>query len=171
MDAEKPLECSLCQRKAKVTYKEIVNGKMQITAHCDKCPILQNKLQSESSSIPFAPRANSSSCNSCKLTFEEFIMEGKIGCSKCYDAFEKALIEELAISDAIALRDPMQYIEQKKMSLHLGKIPKITTDLERKQKIESLQTALSEAIRYEKYEEAANIRDQIQVLTENREVG
>lgn len=95
-------------------------------------------------------------------------MGSLLGCSVCYEVFEESLIEELTSSDAIALSDPAQYMHKKKMSLHMGKIPEIKSDRERRQKLESLNTALTDALSKERYEEAASIRDQIQTLVERR---
>ena len=120
---ERPLECSGCNRKAKITYKEIVGKRIQILSCCDHCPVLKQKIHSEETSafFTFQNTQEKANCPNCKLTYEEFVMGSLLGCSVCYEVFEESLIEELTSSDAIALSDPAQYMHKKKMSLHMGK--------------------------------------------------
>jgi protein arginine kinase activator len=95
-------------------------------------------------------------CPNCGLTYSEFVKDGKLGCSQCYEIFKKQikpLLERLH-----------GYSE------HSGKIPyAIRLRNNRIQQIKKIKDELKEAVSKEEYEKAAQLRDQI--IEEEKKVG
>jgi protein arginine kinase activator len=92
-------------------------------------------------------------CAHCSLTFDEFRQHGLLGCAACYEAFEGEL-------------GPLIERAQEGAASHIGKAPRRTGGApDRAQVIRALREQLSEALKAEHYERAADLRDQL------REVG
>lgn len=173
--------CDNCgKRNANVRYTQIINGNKKEMILCEECskklgignmnfnmPINFSSFFSDfidefenSSFIPTITSVRKLKCNNCNLSFEEFINSGKFGCKECYNTFGDSLDE---ILKSIQGSDR-----------HIGRIGKIkdTTTKENsssnkvkkekeKTKLEILQEELQLAIKEERYEDAASIRDQI----------
>lgn len=93
-------------------------------------------------------------CSVCNTSFEEYKKEGKLGCGKCYQAFEKEL---KPIIESIY-----------GFSEHIGKYPKNQfKDVDAIKTIEKLKEQLNIAIQEEEYEKAAELRDEILKLEAN----
>ena len=93
-------------------------------------------------------------CSVCNTSFEEYKKTGKLGCSKCYSAFEKQL---KPIIEGI-----YGYSE------HIGKFPKDEfKDIQAIRTVEQLKEQLNIAIQKEEYEQAAKLRDEILELEAN----
>ncbi len=115
-------------------------------------------------------------CNRCGSTFENIAETGKLGCGNCYEVFQERL-------DPIIRR--MQGANQ-----HVGRIGKVidnkieqkmenkeTTlkqensqhqkpeDKTQNSRLQKLQEELKQAIKEEKYEEAAKLRDEIKKMS------
>lgn len=90
-------------------------------------------------------------CSSCGMTYGSYRKTGRVGCSKCYAAFQEKLmplIQELHGS-----------------TVHVGIAPKNYSDYEQvKRKIMSLKSALKDSIAKEEFEQAVAIRDEIASL-------
>ena len=168
----------LCERcktnEATVHYREIMNGKEKKYLLCADCAREMEKSGEISFSAPkffaesenmlnsmfgslFAPprgeRALSEAkkCPLCGATFGELVKEGKVGCAKCYDTFAAEL--ERTISGIHG------------QSTHAGKSPaKLRDKLDVKQKIRALERELREAIKDERFERAAELRDELNGL-------
>ncbi len=91
-------------------------------------------------------------CSVCKLTYNEFRRNGRLGCAHCYTAFEENLESLLRKIHGT--------------TKHSGKRPGIRdekrTDLN--ERILGLKYRLEEAIKKEEYELAAQLRDKIKEL-------
>ena len=99
-------------------------------------------------------------CDNCNLKFDDFINTGKFGCAKCYETFERKI-------------DPiLKNIHGSNRHIgRLGSIKNISNknvEEEKKDKKESkldiLKQDLKDAIKEERYEDAAVIRDKIKKL-------
>ncbi|CEA02751.1 UvrB/uvrC motif [Jeotgalicoccus saudimassiliensis] len=91
-------------------------------------------------------------CPTCDSTLQSIVKNGLFGCSHCYEYFERYVPE-------IVTR--VQLNQQR----HVGKIPTQAHDtLKLKRDIETLERTLQEKVKAQAFEEAAVIRDQIQVL-------
>ena len=92
-------------------------------------------------------------CSNCYSTYNEYKETGKLGCSKCYEAFEKQLKP--------ILRNIYGHTE------YIGKYPKINgSHIYINNEIRVLKEDLNRAVEKEEYEKAASIRDKIKELEE-----
>ena len=159
--------CEICgQREATFHFKEVINGQVRELHLCEVCArekglleesffmpdfSLSNLMTGLSSlEVPFL-KEKVERCPNCSLTYEEIRKKGKIGCSSCYHTFREYLIPLL------------ERIHGK--SYHSGKVPtrKEMGD-EKSKQIYRLRRELDKAIKEERYEEAAKIRDEIRKL-------
>jgi len=118
--------------------------------------------------IPMINQLKAFECDSCGYTFDDIVNTGKLGCQNCYDVFEDRL-------------DPIIRRIQGS-NHHVGRIGKIVDNkindrVEKKEhkveenkknkeqsKMDTLQEELKKAIKEERYEDAAKIRDEIKKL-------
>lgn len=185
--------CDNCgKREANVRYSENINGRRKELNLCEECskklgishmdfsmPIdfssFFGEFMEDFATPEFMPLLNeikALKCNNCGSTFEEIANTGKLGCGNCYDVFEERL-------------DPIIRRIQG-ANCHVGRVGKIidgkidekianeSTQKEEKtnqpennkkeNQLEKLQGQLKQAIREEKYEEAAKIRDEIKKI-------
>lgn len=92
-------------------------------------------------------------CSNCYSTYDEYRETGKLGCSKCYEAFERQLKP--------IMKNIYGYTE------YIGKVPKINgTHIYINNEIKILKEDLNRAVEKEEYEKAADIRDKIKELEE-----
>ena len=179
--------CDNCgKREANVRYSENINGRRKELNLCEECskklgitgmdfnmPIDFSSFFGEfmedftaSEFMPLFNEIKSLKCNKCGYNFEDIVNTGKLGCGQCYDVFEEKL-------DPIIRK--IQGANQ-----HVGRIGKVIDnkieksmnsksnfnekEQSKKSEIEKLQIKLKQAIKEEKYEEAAKIRDEIKAL-------
>ena len=109
--------------------------------------------------MPLLNEVKQIKCDSCGSTFEDIIKTGRYGCANCYDVFEDRM-------------DPILKKLQgaNRHNGRLGKISDNNVKFEKKEektenktdnKLEKLQEDLKLAIKEERYEDAAKIRDEI----------
>jgi protein arginine kinase activator len=153
-----PLKCNLCTKPATVHLTQIVHNKVHKVDLCEACAqakgvtdpsgfsladlLLKSSLNSE------ATAGSGMRCEQCGFTQNDFKKHGRFGCPACYDTF-KDLIEPML--------DNMH-----KGVTHTGKVP--ARALERKSlydRLTKLELDLNEAIKSERYEDAARARDEI----------
>jgi protein arginine kinase activator len=152
-----PLKCDFCAKPATVHLTQIVNNKVHKVDLCEECA--QTKGVTDPSGFSLAdllskaslnPEAGAAGvrCEQCGFTQADFKKHGRFGCAACYDAFKDMLDP---------LLDGMH-----KGTTHLGKVPQAALD--RKSlydRLVRLEGDLTEAIKSERYEEAARYRDEI----------
>lgn len=97
-------------------------------------------------------------CPNCGIAFGDFQRSGLLGCSYCYEHFQKSLIPTIKrVQGGL---------------VHVGKIPKnATVEITSKRKIDELKIKLKELIADELFEDAAVIRDEITALRKSLEEG
>jgi protein arginine kinase activator len=96
------------------------------------------------------------SCNSCKSSFEEFLMHGKFSCPDCYEAFASELRKQLKHAHGA--------------SRYQGKYPvRAYKHLRVIKTIQQLKVKLDEELKKENYESAVEIRDTIKNLEQEIE--
>ena len=170
--------CDNCgKREANVRYTENINGRKKELHLCEKCseklgiskmdfnmPIdfssffggfMENIFEPDY--MPFLNEVKELKCENCGYTFQNIANTGKLGCANCYDIFESKL-------DPIIRK--IQGANQ-----HTGRTGKILENKiieqpknegeKAESKIEQLQKELKKAIKEERYEDAAKIRDEI----------
>ena len=157
-----PLKCDLCSNPATVHLTQIVNHKVHKVDLCEECAqakgvtdpsgfsladlLLKASLSPEAAATPSGMR-----CEQCGFTQGDFKKHGRFGCPHCYETFRDTV-------------EPMLENMHKGVA-HSGKVPQRA--LERKSlhdRLARLETDLQEAIRSERYEEAARFRDEIHQL-------
>ena len=150
--------CCVCKEKeATVHLTQIAGDKMQKVDLCEECA--KTKGVNDPTGFSLAdllvkPSLNPETatpgvrCEQCGFTQADFKRLGRLGCPVCYETFKDVL-------------GPM--LESiHKGTTHLGKIPH--TALNRKSlhdRLNKLELDLNEAIKTERYEEAARYRDEI----------
>ncbi|MEY4940109.1 MAG: hypothetical protein RIQ93_1844 [Verrucomicrobiota bacterium] len=152
-----PLKCDLCTKPATVHLTQIVNNKVHKVDLCEACAqakgvtdpsgfsladlLLKASLNPESSS-------NGVRCEHCGFAQNDFKKQGRFGCPVCYETF-RSLVEPMLEN-------------MHNGTAHNGKIPHRA--LERKSlydRLTKLELDLTDAIKSERYEDAARTRDEI----------
>lgn len=183
----------LCQNcgKNEVTfrYTQIINGVKKEMALCDKCarslgvenldfnmPInFSNFLgdflgeMADTNFLPSFTKKGVLQCDNCGMTYNEFVDNGKFGCSNCYDIFSSVLDPVLknihGYNIHVGRRSMLTQADKKKVSEDVQKAhnkeSKSKVFDEKAEKIEKLNADLKLAIKEERYEDAAKIRDEI----------
>lgn len=155
-----PLKCDLCTNPATVHLTQIVNNKVHKVDLCESCA--QAKGVTDPSGFSLAdlllkaslnPEIPSSAvrCEQCGFTPNDFKKHGRFGCPQCYETFS-------------GLIDPM-LDNMHKGTAHAGKVPEKA--LERKSlhdRLGELEANLDDAVKSERYEDAARFRDEINQL-------
>ena len=107
--------------------------------------------------MPFLNEVKELKCENCGYTFENIANTGKLGCANCYDIFESKLdpiIRKIQGANQHTGRTG-KILENKTIEQPKNKEEKAES------KIEQLQKELKKAIKEERYEDAAKIRDEI----------
>lgn len=153
-----PLKCDLCAKPATVHLTQIVKNKVHKVDMCEECAQAKGVTDPSGFSLadlllkaslnPEVGGANKMRCEQCGFTQADFKKQGRFGCATCYATFLEML-------------EPM--LEgMHKGTAHTGKIPQVA--LARKtlhERLSKLELDLSDAIKTERYEDAARTRDQI----------
>lgn len=177
--------CQKCHKKtASVFISSIINGQETRIYLCDDCakdyPLLNFNYQApfsikdvmdkfkidednstdqekeNSLAIDNNYEENDITCPNCYSTYNEYRQTGKLGCSRCYEVFEKHIKP--------ILKNIYGYEE------YIGKTPKKDDSLIHISKeIRILKEDLNMAVEKEEYEKAADIRDKIKDLEECNE--
>ena len=120
--------------------------------------------------IPSIGSMREEGCNTCGTTYNEFANTGLFGCMECYDIFADRLDPILR-----NIQGSNRHIGRKSRSLDKS----IVKNMEEKQKElnknkekqkdskESLEEKLKLAIKEERYEDAAKIRDEIKKINKD----
>lgn len=167
--AERPLECSECQRPIAVHYTEIVGGTITHTCMCSECPQLQRKLRGFSHEEALAAKGvggGGLACGECGTTLDHFRVSYRAGCSNCYEVFGELIIEEMLRTNKIS---PGITKRKKSVPLHVGRPPGEIHEISSSLRLIALNQALEETLKLEDYEQAAWLRDQIKAITEETE--
>jgi len=167
--------CDNCgKNEANVKYTQIINGVKKEMKLCEKCskelgiddinfnmPIDFSSFlgdlisdYEESNFIPMISTPRELKCNHCNTTYSEFLNSGKFGCSECYDAFSSKIDSVLK-----RIHGSNKYLGRKGKTTAV----KIETEEEAKEndQLKELEKKLKQAIKEERYEDAAKIRDEI----------
>jgi protein arginine kinase activator len=159
------MKCEACQSAdATVHLTQIISGHMQKVDLCEKCA--KEKGVADPAGFSLADMllglggttddAKPSivaelTCPSCGFTQNDFKKTGRLGCPQCYQTFADGLGNLLK--------------DMHKGTQHQGKIP---SRLARTQlyadKLRDLQRNLTDAVKEERYEQAAALRDEISQL-------
>jgi protein arginine kinase activator len=150
------MKCELCkQKEAAAAIKQVVEGEEHELFVCPDCaqraagPLvtsLVEMLLGAAIDVQL-PEFDTVICPGCGLPRSEFRKRGRAGCATCYETFAREL--------APMLRD------MHSGDHHVGKVP-AREQLKRTR--DELEAALKKAIRGQRYEDAAVLRDRIRQL-------
>ena len=175
--------CENCKkREANVRYSENINGVKKELHLCEECsrklgitdkmdfkmPTLDfsnffGSFLEDFSTPDFMPLLNEVKqvkCESCGSTFDDIINTGRYGCANCYDVFEDRMDPILKkLQGANRHNGRLGKISNNKVKYE--ETEKTKKSNSNKNKLEELQEELKKAIKEERYEDAAKIRDEI----------
>lgn len=162
--------CIKCKKNiATVKLTRIIEGKVKEYNLCRKCAaevspyqkkmakaqadlneILSKLLSGAEAKKVEKPKVEIT-CHDCGVPFQSYRNSLFLGCSNCYEIFEKHLDPDLRRMHG-SIR-------------HVGKVPvKYRRQMKAKQTIEDLREQLQRAVEQEEFEFAAKLRDQIKEL-------
>jgi len=160
--------CCICQeREATVHLTQIAGEKMQKVDLCEECAkekgvndpaafSLADLLLGlgASQEVEKASGRKEAPCPTCGFTHADFKKTGRFGCPGCYEHFSDGLVTLLK--------------SMHKGVRHVGKVPKRFKQLKKaldvSDRLKTLQRKLTKAINEEKFEQAAELRDEIKSL-------
>ncbi|MBO5349601.1 MAG: UvrB/UvrC motif-containing protein [Clostridia bacterium] len=175
--------CSNCgKHEANIRYTRIINGEKTEFALCEECakkvgledidfsmPINFSNFLSDffedDTLLPSFAKTHINKCPKCGLTYDNFVSNGKFGCSECYNTFSNkldAILKNLHGSSKHTGRFPKNM--PKKMESKQSVENEDKKIDEKQQKIDKLNKDLQNAIKEERYEDAAKIRDETKKL-------
>ena len=161
-------KCRRCTKPATLHITEIRNGEAQALHLCEGCakdylntvsvagvPEESASFEAGASGVDDADQVpderDALTCPQCGITFKQFRSQGRLGCPHDYVAFREELVPLIE-----SIHGELQ---------HVGKVPRHVPGISRKQyDLLKLRTDLKAAVQNEQYEEAAQLRDQIQKL-------
>lgn len=187
----------LCQNcgnnEANVKYTQIVNGVKKEMILCEDCadklgikslklnmPIhFSNFLEDffddygSEQLLPSFIKEKHNECTNCGKLYNEFIETGFLGCPECYDIFGDrldAVLKNIQGNCKHIGRKPLN-IAEKLNNVGENKVNAGSKKEEKNNKgseLETLQNDLDKAIKEERYEDAAVIRDKIKKLNKEQ---
>lgn len=155
------MKCDVCDSEATVFLTQIINGQMTTVNLCDACSKakgvtdetgfgLAEAFLSQPQPQP-ATLSAETSCQACGFTAGQLKKIGRMGCPECYSTFRDGL-EGLLKS-------------MHKGTRHVGKIPhQIVAHNALVGNLGQLKEELATAVRDERYEDAARLKTEIDLL-------
>ena len=181
------MKCQNCgENKANFRYTEIINGVKKEIALCDECrkklgiqgldfniPINFSSFLGDflneydnSELFPMLTKPKQLKCETCGMTYEQFMRDGKFGCSDCYNMFDSKIEPLLR-----RVHGETKYLGRKG---RVSKTPVLKNDenpeevkeekTEKDTALADMKKELKKLIKEEKYEEAAVLRDKIKEI-------
>ena len=165
------MQCDICgKKKATVHLTEIVDEQMSEMHLCEGCA-REKSVQMEQqfgladllAGLSDFGKPSSKEvekvklkCSNCGITYDDFRKYGRLGCSECYEFFHdhlETLLKKIHGSNH-----------------HLGKTPlKIPqSEKEKIERLQELKTQLQKAIQIEDFELAAELRDAVRDIEQQK---
>lgn len=187
------MKCENCgKNEANVKYTQIINGEKKQMFLCEECskklgindihfnmPISFNNFLEDffddMNDISFLPTIGGANkkvqCSKCGLTWDEFLHTGNLGCSNCYGEFESRIDPILrSLQGATSHVGRIgEVIEGNDIKQNLNDNSNIETESNNLSKADKLKDELKQAIKEERYEDAAKLRDEIKNLENGKE--
>lgn len=182
--------CENCgENEANVKYTQIVNGvkkEMKLCEHCANelgigdmdfsMPINLSSFLSEffedteDNFLPEFTKKEELQCNECGMTYDEFVHTGKFGCANCYNTFSDKIDPILknlhAANRHIGRKGKIVKPVLDKDTIKQEEIKHEKKEKNQVSKVDQLKEELKQAIKEERYEDAAHIRDAIKKMEE-----
>jgi protein arginine kinase activator len=158
------MKCDRCDNEATVHLTQVVNGKMKKLHLCDDCSTemgvgqggfnMSDILLGKGVAQPLAGVPGNRACPECGWTLRKLRKQGRLGCPACYETFEKE-VKGLLYSIHNATE-------------HTGRVPKGLGDqMSIRNRLDDLRSRITEAVADEKYEQAAQYRDELRELQDS----
>jgi protein arginine kinase activator len=156
------MECNICKKNPATVHITQVVGNHKVEVHmCAGCAAAKGIPEAKGFSLADLQVGLGAGdelaaepgvrCPVCGFTQADFKKTGRLGCSACWETFEAGLVTLLRAMH--------------KSDRHVGKVPsKAAHTLVITEQIKELSADLERAVRDEKYEDAAQIRDRIRQL-------
>ena len=177
-------EMALCDKCAKSLGLESLDFNMPINFSSFLGDFLNDAMDTQF--LPSFTKTGGLQCDNCGMTYDEFVDTGKFGCSHCYDIFADTLDSvfknihgssihvgrrsRLSNQEKKSVAEDIEKLDQKEVkgvaSKSKAKTKKENAKNENQEKIEKLNADLKQAIKEERYEDAAKIRDEIKKYNE-----
>lgn len=160
------MKCMNCNNEANTHIKKIINGKKEELFLCDECAerlgvmddfklesfgfegVFDNLLGTGSSM--FNSLVGVDRCSVCGSTYKEILDNGLVGCSHCYERFSDRLGPSINRIHG--------------HSKHIGKNVTYFNAVEEQNELVELKRELKQAIKEQRFEDAAVLRDKIKEL-------
>jgi protein arginine kinase activator len=174
------MKCDVCkEQQATIEFTAVAGDEkktLHLCAQCSKQESLEKDAQTEeltpsegsqnkklNAAVGQLPGADSHKgpCSGCGMTYEEFRKIGRLGCSKCYEAFEPALrrlLKRIHGSEKHVGRGPRASQAAPKAEVPATEAAVVE---QKPQNLEQLQQELQAAVDAEEYERAAGLRDRV----------
>ncbi|MBA2563822.1 MAG: UvrB/UvrC motif-containing protein [Gemmatimonadetes bacterium] len=163
------MQCEECKKnKAVIHFTQIVNDETETKHLCQKCAAKKGLQATPPATMPLAdflsgiggqifaasPESGGGACPDCGSTFADFRRTGKLGCARCYVAFEREM------------RLLLRKIHGSHHHVGISGDPKslASTAASPQARLRELRGRLKDAVSREAYELAAKFRDQIVTL-------
>jgi protein arginine kinase activator len=152
------MKCDVCEKEATVYLTQIINGQMTTVNLCDACSKAKGVTDetgfglAEAFLTQSAPAVEmESECSACGFTAAQLKKIGRMGCPECYGAFREGLDNLLKAMH--------------KGTRHVGKTPKrVVSEGQLRGNLGQLREDLATAVREERYEDAARLKEEINHL-------
>jgi protein arginine kinase activator len=159
-------KCQFCDNPATVHLTDIIQKKKREMHLCDDCarehnlipvtqqelnvPALLQFLMNQAQSEKGRHDSGQAVCPECGMKYAQFRAQGRLGCPADYDVFRAAL-------------EPLLERIHRRLR-HVGKAPTRHRALRREVELQDLRQQLENAVRHERFEEAAHLRDLIRTM-------
>lgn len=152
------MKCDVCDSEATVFLTQIINGQMTTVNLCDACSKAKGVtdetgfgLAEAFLSQPQPAISAETACPACGFTAAQLKKIGRMGCPECYGTFREGLDGLLK--------------SMHKGTRHVGKVPhQIVTQNALAGNLGHLREELASAVRDERYEDAARLKSEIDLL-------
>jgi protein arginine kinase activator len=156
-------KCQICGKPATVHLTQITGNKIHKIDLCEECAREKGVTDPDGYSVgeveagvatPRHQAPEAIVCDECGFTSKDFKKLGNFGCPSCYERFAPII--------SPMLRSMHRETE------HLGKVPERSlARMSLHKKIGLLEELIEDAVREERFEEAARIRDELNTLRES----
>lgn len=185
------MKCDVCENEATVFLTQIINGQMTTVNLCDACSKAKGVTDEAgfglaeaflSSHPPSSHTAPEPACESCGFTASQLKKIGRMGCPECYNTFREGLDNLLRAmhkgtthkGKVPARADLIPEIPPPAKSLPPTLKPETTSEPAQpppsqppaKPTVAQLREQLENAVREERYEDAAALKKEIDRLNE-----
>lgn len=187
------MKCQNCgKREANVQYTQVINGVKREMVLCEECarelgigsemnfnmsmdiPSFFGEFFHQYDNLGLLPdfgTITKEKCDECGTTYNEFTNNGRLGCFHCYEVFSDRLDPILK-----RIQGSNRHVGRKGRALDSSIVENMEEkkrewkkDNKKEDKLGTLKEDLKKAIKDERYEDAAKLRDQINEIEGKKE--